>query len=727
MTRLRRTAALLTALALAGGAQWTAVDIAAGWLPPELPTAPVAHRGAPHHSAAQAAATLKSRPALDTTSPDLEMAFTSVSPAGLDATKELRLSGTVTNLGSQPWWNAKVYLSVESAPARDKEALEYFAEDPDGFGQTVNDLDLFDEIGRLRPGSITMWNLSIPFGRLPIDGSAGVYKVGATLLGTNADGRDSYADSRVSTTVPYLPDVDERPNVTEVVTLVPIVAPVVRDDEGVFVDDKLAELLSYGQRLRNLLDFAEQAPAGSLELVLDPALRNAVRTMSKGYSVRSLTQASDGEAPRAGVGQHDAAAWLGDLTALKRRHRVSLLPWGNPATTSLARAGMPGIVRAAVDSSLELADDSSGQRVVDWQLAGATSRRGLKASDDAGATVHITSERSLPSLAADDEAFPPSLVTISTGSGRLPVVVTRSDVGGRDFTRTMSALDFRQSVLAEATVRALSEDNPTSVIAAPFNWDPGTLATGGDIQAGYDFPTVSVQELSALTARPGEEYTGKLRLLRTTPQLSGDILDAIRTLHGHGNVYTELLVEESEVGTAFTQWLAQAGSAAWSSQPARGAALIRQRARDMAEDLAKVTVSGPAFVAMSSNTGRFPLTIFNGLDSPVTVKISVNPLNKALQISSLPELRLEAGESRDLEVESRADRSGLTQVRARLSTVNDRSFGRPFSFNIRTTQIGVAIWVAMGIGMAALLLSAGRRLYVRARGRGFKTRGETTA
>lgn len=726
MTHRRRVAALLAALALTGGAQWTAVDIAAGSVPPERPAAAAAPGGAPHRSVAQAPTTVTARPALDT-SPDLDMAITSVSPAGLDPTKALRMSGTVTNSGPTPWKEAQVYLSIGYTPARSQDDLEAFAADTGGFGMTINDLDLFDRIGRLRPGSSTPWNLSIPFERLPIDRSAGVYQVGATLLAGTLEGRDAVADSRVSTTIAYLPDVDEQPNVTEVVTLVPIAAPVLRDAEGVFVDDRLAGMLDYEGRLRNVLDFAEQAPAGSLELVLDPALRNAVRAMARGYLVRSLTQASDEEVPRPGVGQQDAAEWLGDLAALTQRHRVTLLPWGNPATTSLARAGMPGIVRAAVESSLRLADASTGQTVTDWQRTGATSRRGLKASDEAGATVHVTSERSLPSLAVDDEAFPPSLVTISVDDERLPVVVTRSDVGGRDFTASMSAVDFRQSLIAEATVRALSEDRPTSVFAAPFNWDPGTMISEADIEAGYDFPTVSAQGLSGLTARPAQDYSGKLRLLRTTPELSDDILDAIRTLHAHGNVYTELLSEERGVATDFTQSLAQAGSATWSSEPARGAALIRQRARGMAEDLAKVTVSGPAFVAMSSNTGRFPLTVFNGLDFPVTVRILVNPLNKALQISSLPELRLEAGQSRDIEVQSRADRSGLTQVKARLSTVNDRSFGRPFSFNIRTTQIGVAIWVAMGIGMAALLISAGRRLYVRARGRGFKTRGETTA
>jgi hypothetical protein len=192
-------------------------------------------------------------------------------------------------------------------------------------------------------------------------------------------------------------------------------------------------------------------------------------------------------------------------------------------------------------------------------------------------------------------------------------------------------------------------------------------------------------------------------------------------------VYGALLAGHDVVSTSFDQQLASAGSAAWSTASIRGTAVTRELAHEISDKVAKVTVTGPAFVAMSSNSGRFPLTVSNGLDVPVTVKVVLIPLNHALNIAPLQPLHLAPGQLLDVDVTGRADGTGLTQVRARLATLSGRPFGRPVYFNIRATQIGVAIWVAMGAGLATLFISAGRRIYVRARGRGFKTRGRSSA
>ncbi len=660
---------------------------------------------------------------------DLTMAITEVSPAGLAPGQPLKMSGTVTNDGTRAWTDAKVYLSIGSDPAVSKAALDFFATDDDGFGTTINDLGLFDEIGRLAPGSRTDWQLSIPFAKLPISGGDGVYQVGATLLAGNADGRDSLADARASTAVPYLSAGAATLNPTRVVTLLPITAPVMRHPDGVFVNDRLARLVSPGGRLRDVLDFASQAPAGSLELVVDPALRQGLVAMSQGYLVQSFAQAAQGVDTRAGLGRQDAAEWLHDLATLRLRQQTTMLPWGSPATSSLAAAGVPGVVDAAVVSSQRYAAANSlTQTVADWQSGGSTTRRGLAVSRLAGAALHVLSQGSLRGLTRGGASdYPPAQVTFDTRPGPLTAIVTRSDIGGQPFASTMTALQFRQGLMAEATVRALTENHATSVFAAPFNWDPGELSAQADLGAGFGFRSVAPESLAELAGRIPATYSGGLPLPGSQPQLSPETISAIKRLRDTGGVYTELLTDRRRVSVTFDQQFANAGSSAWRRQPARGDAATRELARTMAEQLALVTVTGPAFVAMSSSTGQFPLTVSNDLNAAVTVRISVHPLNQALAISPLQPLHLGPGQSRDINVESTADGSGVTQVRARLSTFSNRGFGRRFDFNVRATQIGVAIWVAMGIGLAALVGTAARRLYKRARGEGFKTRGESTA
>jgi len=264
------------------------------------------------------------------------------------------------------------------------------------------------------------------------------------------------------------------------------------------------------------------------------------------------------------------------------------------------------------------------------------------------------------------------------------------------------------------------------VIAAPFNWDPG-MSSLVDLAAGYRYPTVAAESLSVLAQRLPRLYQGSVQLSGMQPALSTDVLAAIKRLRDTGRVYTDLLTERRRVAMSFDQQLAESGSSVWRWQPKRGAALTHRLSRQMAGQVSQVSLTGPAFVAMSSSSGPFPLTVSNGLDVAVTVDISVDPLNRALQISPIDTLHLGPGQSRDIQVQSKADGSGLTQVRARLSTASGRPFGRPLDFNIRATQIGLAIWVAMGVGLVALFLSAGRRIYKRARGEGFQTRAKSTA
>jgi hypothetical protein len=694
---------------------------------PALASAPTQPPATPPVQAATA--TRQGQTALEAQT-GLIMQIDRVSPAGLRADRPLRMSGTVTNLSAHTWTDAKVYLSAGLDPAITKSGLEAFAANEDAFGSTVNGFGLFDEVGNLPPGSRTDWSLDVPFIDLPIGGGPGVYQVGATLLAGDAQGRDLLADARAATTVPYLPQGTTVPRPTSVVTLVPVTAPVLRHPEGAFVDDRLDELLAPGGRLRNILDFALNAPADSVELVVDPALRQAAKDMSTGYDVQTVAERAQGVGGRRGAGQQDAAAWLAELGSLGRSQHITWLPWANPAVSSLADAGMRGIVTAAVvATSAYAAPAPLASAVTDWQQNGSSTRRGLAVTRLAGVSTHIVSQQSLPGLVLNSPSgYPPPEVTVTTRPGPVTAVVTRADIGGRPFDASLTSLEFRQALLAEATVRALSGDSrPTSVFAAPFKWDPGDLSSAANLAAGFGYPTVAVTSLADLVSRHSPAYSGHVRLVHGRPRLTVRTLDAIRRLRHSGRVYSALLTGHDVVSTSFDQQLASAGSAAWSTASIRGTAVTRELAREISDKVSKVTVTGPAFVAMSSNTGRFPLTVSNGLDVPVTVKVVLNPLNHALNIGPLQPLHLAPGQLLDVDVTGRADGTGLTQVRARLSTLSNRQFGRPVYFNIRATQIGVAIWVAMGLGLATLFISAGRRIYVRARGRGFKTRGSSSA
>jgi hypothetical protein len=102
--------------------------------------------------------------------------------------------------------------------------------------------------------------------------------------------------------------------------------------------------------------------------------------------------------------------------------------------------------------------------------------------------------------------------------------------------------------------------------------------------------------------------------------------------------------------------------------------------------------------------------------------VDVRARNPALRIDPIDDLVLEPGQSRDIEVTTRSDSSGLTPVRVRLTTVDGKVFGAPWEFDVRATQIGVAIWVVMGVGGAILVGTVAFRLVARIRTTGLHPR-----
>lgn len=660
----------------------------------------------------------------------LSASIDTIAPATLKSGERLRVTGRVTNNADYVWFDAQVYLSISPDPATTKDGLDEFARTSDEkIAEMIFTYGLFDEIGAVRAGEMKAYELSIPYSALQISGVPGAYHVGVSVLGRAAgQTRDVDADARTDTVISLLPEGPPDGQSTEVVTLIPVTAPVVRQANGDFVDDHLGMAVSYGGRLRNLMDFAAQATPDSLDLVVDPSLLTAIRDMAAGYVVRTLPEESADEPGAPGTAQREALDWLADFDAVTADQSLSLMPYGNPATSELVEARLPRVADSSVRASRRFAfDNGLAATIVDWQNNGSSTRRGLSSARQAGSTIHVVSQDTLMHLMPeDDNGYPPPIVSVATKRGPLTALVTRADIGGEQFDSALSALDFRQDLLAEATVRAISSTKePTSIIAAPFRWDPGISAGSTDLTSLSTSSTLSVGSLLGVTLRAPVRYTGPVQVSMRQPGVPAALAQAIGRLRSTGHVYVDLLTENRDATAVFDRQLATAASSAWQWQPGRGAALIRRTTRSMASQISQVTVTGPEFVALSGDSGQFPLTVTNGLDVAVTVTLNVVPHNPALTIRPVDPIELEAGQRLDIEVVSRAEGSGLTSVQARLSTTtNDRRFGDAWDFDIRATKIGLAIWIFMGVLGATLFSSAAVRIVKRARAGGFKARGE---
>lgn len=644
--------------------------------------------------------------------------------------RPLVIHGTVTNTSPTRRLKVQAYAQMSSAPAENLTELSTLAGYGDDVGIGIPDLspDEYAPLGAVRAGERRSFVITIPYRHLLISGEPGVYRLGIKVLSSAPDGtRDLTDAARANLLLPLLPTHAQRLTPVQAVTLLPLTAPVKRLTRGPFADDSLVSVLAAGGRLSNVVDWALAAAPQTVQVVVDPALLSAVTDMADGYriAVHSATGPSVG-----GRGQAVAARWLAHFEQLDVQQQVMLLPWGSPVANSLVDSQVPGPVVAAVRASTDFAADRGvGSGVAGWLPAGSASSRALSVMRAAGATVEMVCAASLPGLQSGKPAPepPPSRLDLVIDGGSVPTLVIAGTLAGRVTTTETTPLQFRQRLLAEATIRSIDgQTDRVAVTALPFSWDPGALGFGQDFASAFETPVIVAQSAIGAIDRTGIRYDGVVRPgAAASRPLAPAVLAAIRELRLTGGNLASILSPSPSAAQAYQRAFAMSGSAQWLTYPRAGVDLIGRLAAADRAALAKVTVTGPPFVAMSSDSGRFPLTVTNGLDKPVSVGLAVTPENPALSIGPLSTIVLPPGQRRDIQVVSTADGSGVTSVRARLATLTGQPFGTAWRFDVRATQIGVVIWVVMGVGGAILFGAAGYRIANRLRGQATPRRQTT--
>jgi hypothetical protein len=488
---------------------------------------------------------------------------------------------------------------------------------------------------------------------------------------------------------------------------------------GAFADDSLRGLISATGRLTNVLDWALLAPAGSVQVVIDPALLAAVTDMSDGYLVQP---ADPTRSDVAGQGQAEAGLWLQKFASVAVAQHVMYMPWGVPAVNSLLEHHVPGPVIASVAASQAYRDlHARRDFVAGWLTNGSSGIRAVTVLQHFGVDLQIVSEASLPGLASYSKTgrYPPSQVTVSAKGRHIPFLVAGSYLAGLPTAANTSALQFRQRLIADAAVRSLDgHSDVITVTALPFTWNPGHVRPAAGLAAAFNLPVVVPQSAIGALDRPSETYGGAVRPSPTAFRaLSDAVIEKVHELRVSGGNLAAILDTQRAL-REFQRVFAMSGSAEWRVFPRVATRLITAQASADRVALGKVSITGPPFVAMSSNSGRFPLTVTNGLGRSITVTIVARPADPGLTIGPINPVQVGAGQQRDVQLVTTAAGSGVTSVRARLATPapGGTPFSKAWRFDVRSTQIGLVIWIVMAVGGAILFIAAGYRIVNRIRG-----------
>jgi hypothetical protein len=122
-------------------------------------------------------------------------------------------------------------------------------------------------------------------------------------------------------------------------------------------------------------------------------------------------------------------------------------------------------------------------------------------------------------------------------------------------------------------------------------------------------------------------------------------------------------------------------------------------------------------VILSSNSGTFSVTITNGLDESVSVRLRTAS-SPPMDISDVGQLDLGADASTTVLLRASTDKLGVYEVTLSLTDPEGSALGSSVDVPVRAAQVSRVIWLIMGVAGGLLLLAIVLRLVRRIRGTG---------
>ena len=684
----------------------------------------------------------------------LQVTIDQLSPTALSPGDDVQVSGTITNVDDSTWASINVFLVMSAGALSTAQELQDAADSPDTsyIGDRVVEDGAFASVGDLEPGQSVEYTVEVPYRQLGISGADGVYQVGVQVIGTDADGfRSATATGRARSFLPSL-GADSTARVHTSV-LWPLMARVRRvSDGGLANADWLVQLCAPGGRLRTMLDLARISTDAPLTLLVEPGLLNALGQLARGtLPGGSETTGDEPESPEPGadpdsaeslaeyvsmapadgesIDQQTVRIWLRDLIDLAAETPVWATGYSEPDLAALptdvstdestdpVNVGAADRLRTAAERATIATLRSLGLTAarVWWPPRGVADERGLtRAAAQVNASVLTSS--SVPERASTA----PSTLEIDTAGGSAAVVVDDAAYldGGPGPGDTNSALQVRQRIAAETALLSLSltsqgrrSGNATVVLGRA--WEPGDQWAAANFDDAFTTPWSRPTRTSAQLDTAEDGYQAdQLAAQDFAGPLPASVLDQAALLDRRSRVLGELLRDPSATDAAalrYDEVTATAISQRWRSQPELAERFGRRSARSLAEQLGSVSVEIPSFVTLSGDSGSFGVTINNGMGQAVTVGVGFKSDTGRFSLPNIEPVAIGAGESRTVLVDASVSEVAVGEVTARLVTVERSTFGSPNRFTLRTSPLGVVIWIALGAGAGFVLLVVARR------------------
>ncbi|GAA4569522.1 DUF6049 family protein [Planotetraspora kaengkrachanensis] len=483
--------------------------------------------------------------------------------------------------------------------------------------------------------------LAFQFSVTPLElgmNAAGVYPFGIEVL----DGNTGQQIAIDRTFLTYVPQGQQTPKIKLAVAL-PLVDRPHRADDTTFMDDDLHTSISSG-RLAKLLQLA-QSTSKTVTWFLDPAVLDDARKSSAGPYTVEKGDKDDHKAPDAA-----AAQWFEAVRTALADKPVIATPYGDPDVTALVHNGLDAPAVAAIQRGAAAATAQLGREVpasVVWPSGGATDRDAVDELATAGVKSLLLSGDTLPPD-PPVTTTPDAASRLDTVSGPLKAIVsdpTLSQILGGDVSAPGSALLARQRFIAETAMIAFEQPGAQSqgtlvgtqggaqgakgaqsartIVAAPPAelWNPDPKFVTALLKSAAAAPWLQMTTLGSIKLTKAQVHRSDIVYTDRDRQaeLGKSYLATIRRL----SQKTDAAATVTETHTQlFHDAILRLTSSSWRGDSKRAAAFAAQVEKAIDDRMNDVQVTDTPRAVAGSN-GQVPVSVSNGLDQAITIRIQV--------------------------------------------------------------------------------------------------------
>lgn len=654
----------------------------------------------------------------DETTP-LELSIESLSPSYVPERGPLHITGTVRNVSEEEWYDVNVLPFVGSQPIGSVAELQEAMETPATaeVGTRIAEVGNFDPVGDLAPGETVRFTVRLQHRYVENLTEPGAYWFGVHASGaTLTQPRDGIADGRARTFLSQAaPETRSR-----LALVVPVRRQVDYDTDGRVADPGgwLADLTGQGD-LADVLGLGSAAGSHRVTYLIDPAVTDAAQALADGNPARDLgpTEPADGDTGEGGDGESTDGAAAGESAAAG----------GTAADTQLA-----GVAQSWLRSLVSVLAGKQRLRLPygDLDVAAALrtspsrygaaqrrSRLSLEALDLDSTPAVAPLSGYLPADALTELPHRTRLVVgerALAGSSRTKVadrtvfVAADSAIeGGPGPTAPDTEVALRQRLLAEAAVRAV-EGDPGLVAVLSSDDLP---EVGQAFFDGLETPWLRLADLADL--KVAEETDQELDYPRAEQarELPAAGFTAAADLERTGRVLDDILPLADDIA-APVQRQALATLSQWhrdSPDEARLAALDSTTGMDAL--LGRIRVTGQP-VQLSSESGRFSVTVINDLPQPVEVGLRATT-DPQVRITAPEPVRLQGHSQLTRVLVAETDLLGVHQVELTAIDSRGREVGTSSTMTLRASRVSNVIWLVIGAGLLLMSVAIVRRLVLR--------------